>query len=331
MARKATQDRGRTEQLSSQLVYRAELGSQAAVRQAKKEREADDKKWAAEEMQMLQEVVKQEEELKRIQSQVQKREMANTYATQIGLARQGKEDKQPSFNDRSRAEAVDRWISDSKDEVANRALQREQREAIVRRNKQSATNEALRVQVEEKKQREAAAKAHEREQAAAYLRRANEAKEKEVEEASSRQYQKQLLSYELDMQRGAKVAEPRNYVDAFTAGQHINKENTASDKAVRPAEFKPAYKSSPYATDAVEQVSRKPVQRTSVPYAVYEDTAPASKHAARPRESVPYALHDELGPIARAHPADIPGVPRNLTAYQRAQYDIANPPRRTRN
>jgi hypothetical protein len=91
--------------------------------------------------------------LKRVKDQVKKRELADSYAAQISLSKQTKEDTSrpgASFRDVSRAEAVDRWETDTKDEVATRALEREQREQVVRRNKQSATNKALRQQVEER-------------------------------------------------------------------------------------------------------------------------------------------------------------------------------------
>mmetsp|Transcript_7848 Transcript_7848/g.15069 ORF Transcript_7848/g.15069 Transcript_7848/m.15069 type:complete len:332 (+) Transcript_7848:1514-2509(+) len=330
MARRPTQDRGITEQISSQRAYRDELSSQVAVRNAAKARDVEDKRWAAEEMQMYQEVLKQEEELKRVQTQVAKREMANAYASQISLARQGKEDKfEPGFRDRT--EAVDRWIAESKDEVAQRAIEKEQRDNLARRNRQASINEALRQQVEEKKQRELAAKILERQQADAYLRKVDEANQREAYQANEKQQQKKQFAYELDMQRGVQQKEPtpsRPIVDAFTSGHHLNKENAS---AGRRTEAKPAYRSSPFATDdTVETVVRKPQSRSSAPYAVYEESAPATRVSAAPRSVAPFALYDDLEPLARGHPTDIPGVPRHLTAHQRSQYDTTNPAKRGR-
>jgi hypothetical protein len=311
-------------------MYRSELGTQAAVRQAQRVREADEKKWAAEEMQMYQEVLKQEDELKRVQEQVKKRELADSYADQISLSKQRKEDTSKpgaSFRDVSRAEAADRWVADSKDEVATRALEKEQREQVARRNKQSATNEALRQQVEEKKQRDLAAKLTEKREADAYIHRVKEGVKQEAHAASMRRHQQLQFGRDLDVSK--QIQEPDVPEEApRAAGMLINKEN--STQARKAAEFRPVHMKSPFATEVAEPASRKPVARASAPYAVNGDAVLPTKVTPKPRSSAPFALNDELEPARGAHPTDIPGVPRHLTAFQRQQYDMAAQAKRGR-
>jgi hypothetical protein len=277
-------------------------------------READEKKWAAEEMLMYQEVLRQEDELKRVQAQIKKRELANAYAAQISLARQAKEDTPDSGS--SIAKAADKWTADSRDEVASRAYDREQRDTAARRNRQTATNEALRQQVEDKRQRETARKAAEQEQAALFLHEASEGLRRDAEEANARRYQRQMFAYGLDEQRGLKSQEPQVYLDAFTAGQLGNKENSYGRGRV--SGYQHAYISSPFTTEALAQVPRKPpMSRTSAPYAVYDDLALPSKLVAKPRISAPYALYDELETTTNYRTTD--AEPQQLRGYHRAE------------